>query len=150
MLKEQTKAPDFTLEATTGDMITLKDFRGQKVVLYFYPKNNTPGCTLEAQEFKANLEQFRAKNVVVLGVTIDTLKKSMNFSCKHELNFPILTDVDGKVCNEYGVWQLKKNYGKEYYGIVRSTFIINEDGVIEKQFTNVRVKNHVETILEHL
>lgn len=150
MLTVGMQAPNFSLEDTEGNQIQLSDFKGKTVVVYFYPKNNTPGCTLEAQQFRNHLADFKAKNAVVLGITIDTLKRSCNFSDKNELNFPILTDTDGSVCKEYGVWQLKKNYGREYYGIVRTTCIIDGNGIVTKLFENVRVKNHVEEVLAAL
>ncbi len=116
------QAPTFTLPNAQGEPISLEDYRGKKVVLYFYPKDSTPGCTTEACDFRDATQAFEENNTVILGVSADSQKRHQNFIAKYELPFQLLSDVDHEVCEQYGVWQLKKNYGKEYFGIVRSTF----------------------------
>ncbi|AFS71453.1 thioredoxin-dependent thiol peroxidase [Exiguobacterium antarcticum] len=141
---------DFTLPNAQGELISLSDYRGKKVVLYFYPKDSTPGCTTEACDFRDATEAFAAKNTVILGVSADSQKRHQNFISKYELPFELLSDVDHSVCEQYGVWQLKKNYGKEYYGIVRSTFLINESGELIQEWRSVKVKDHVAEALSFL
>lgn len=141
-------APDFTVPNQDGDNKSLSDFRGQRVVLYFYPRDNTPGCTTEALGFKEHIDAFKALNTVVIGVSKDSVKSHTNFICKHELPFELLSDKEIEVCELYGVYQLKKLYGKESMGIVRSTFIIDEEGVLVEAFNKVRVKGHVEAVLD--
>ncbi|STO07420.1 MULTISPECIES: thioredoxin-dependent thiol peroxidase [Exiguobacterium] len=138
-------APTFTLPNQNGDMISLEQYRGQKVVLYFYPKDATPGCTTEACDFRDAMPKL--EGAVVIGISADSQKKHQNFINKHELPFDLLVDADHEVSELYGVWQLKKNYGKEYYGIVRSTFLINEDGYIEQEWRSVKVKGHVDEVV---
>lgn len=141
---------DFTLPNAQGDLISLSDYRGKKVVLYFYPKDSTPGCTTEACDFRDATEAFAAKNTVILGISADSQKRHQNFISKYELPFELLSDVEHTVCEQYGVWQLKKNYGKEYYGIVRSTFLINESGELIQEWRSVKVKDHVAEALSFL
>lgn len=141
-------APTFTLPNQNGDMISLEDYRGQKVVLYFYPKDATPGCTTEACDFRDATP--RLNGAVVIGISADSQKKHQNFIAKHELPFDLLVDDTHEVSELYGVWQLKKNYGKEYYGIVRSTFLINEDGYIEQEWRSVKVNGHVDEVVAAL
>lgn len=141
-------APTFTLPNQNGDMISLEDYRGQKVVLYFYPKDATPGCTTEACDFRDAMP--RLNGAVVIGISADSQKKHQNFIAKHELPFDLLVDDTHEVSELYGVWQLKKNYGKEYYGIVRSTFLINADGYIEQEWRSVKVNGHVDEVIEAL
>ncbi|MCK2156275.1 thioredoxin-dependent thiol peroxidase [Exiguobacterium sp. 17-1] len=141
---------DFTLPNAQGDMISLSDFRGKKVIVYFYPKDSTPGCTTEACDFRDASAAFAAKNTVILGISADSQKRHQNFISKYELPFDLLSDVDHAVCEQYGVWQLKKNYGKEYYGIVRSTFLINESGELIQEWRSVKVKDHVSEALSFL
>ncbi len=141
-------APDFTLPNQDGKEITLSDFKGQRVVLYFYPRDNTPGCTTEANDFKANIEAFKALNTVVLGISKDSVKSHTNFSCKYELPFDLLSDTEIEVCKLYDVYRLKKMYGKESMGIVRSTFVIDEEGILKEVYDKVRVKEHVNKVLE--
>lgn len=143
-------APDFTLQNESGEEISLADFRGKNVVLYFYPKDMTPGCTTQACDFRDRFEDFSDLNAVILGVSPDPIERHQKFIEKYELPFQLLADVDHEVAEKYGVWQLKKNFGREYYGIVRSTFIIDEEGKLVKEFRNVRVKGHVEEALEFL
>lgn len=141
---------DFTLPNAQGDLISLSDYRGKKVVLYFYPKDSTPGCTTEACDFRDATEAFAAKNTVILGISADSQKRHQNFISKYELPFELLSDVEHTVCEQYGVWQLKKNYGKEYYGIARSTFLINESGELIQEWRSVKVKDHVAEALSFL
>ena len=138
-------APTFTLPNQNGDMISLEQYRGQKVVLYFYPKDSTPGCTTEACDFRDAMPKL--SGAVVIGISADSQKKHQNVINKHELPFDLLVDADHEVSELYGVWQLKKNYGKEYYGIVRSTFLINEDGYIEQEWRSVKVNGHVDEVV---
>ncbi len=143
-------APDFTLPNQDGKEVSLSDYRGKKVILYFYPKDSTPGCTTEACDFRDNMKSFEDRNAVIIGVSKDSVKSHTNFIAKHGLPFELLSDKDVKVCEDYGIWQLKKNYGREYMGIVRSTYVIDEDGKVEKVYKVSKVKGHVEKVLEEL
>ena len=148
MLNKGDKARAFT-GVTDGDgKISLNDLKGRKVVLYFYPKDMTPGCTTEAQGFRDAIGDFEKTNAVVIGVSKDSVKRHANFKAKHDLPFTLISDEDGKICEAYGVWQMKKNYGREYMGIVRSTFLIDEKGKIAEIWSNLRVKGHVDKVLE--
>ncbi|WP_426272342.1 thioredoxin-dependent thiol peroxidase [Exiguobacterium sp. R-17] len=144
------QAPTFTLPNAQGEPISLEDYREKKVVLYFYPKDSTPGCTTEACDFRDATQAFEENNTVILGVSADSQKRHQNFIAKYELPFQLLSDVNHEVCEQYGVWQLKKNYGKEYYGIVRSTFLIDESGEIVKEWRSVKVKDHVAEALQYV
>ncbi|WP_144561411.1 thioredoxin-dependent thiol peroxidase [Bacillus mycoides] len=143
-------APDFTLEGSNGEQITLSDFRGKNVVLYFYPKDMTPGCTTEACDFRDAYGLFREKDTVILGVSLDSANRHLKFIEKHDLPFVLLVDEDHKVAERYDVWKLKKNFGKEYMGIERSTFLINKDGELVKEWRKVKVKGHIEDVLSCL
>ncbi|MGB0629561.1 MAG: thioredoxin-dependent thiol peroxidase [Alphaproteobacteria bacterium] len=148
MLNTGDKAPTFS-GVTDGDgKIALEDLKGKKVVLYFYPKDMTPGCTTEAEGFRDAIKDFDKANAVVVGVSKDSVKRHDNFKAKHDLPFTLISDEDGKICEAYGVWQMKKNYGREYMGIVRSTFLIDEKGKIAEIWSNLRVKGHVDKVLE--
>ncbi len=149
-LKEGMKAPDFSALSTGGGEISLKSLKGGKVVLYFYPKDNTPGCTKEACAFRDADVELEKLGATVLGVSKDSLKKHESFRNKHRLGFPLLSDPDGKLIEAYGVWRKKMMYGKTFLGIVRSTFLIDEKGIIRKIWRNVKVKNHAEDVLEAL
>ena len=144
------KAIDFTLPANNGENVKLSDFLGKRVVLYFYPKDNTPGCTQEACNFRDNFERLTAKNVVVLGVSKDSIKKHEGFVAKQKLPFLLLSDENSDVCEKYGVWNEKINVGKKYFGIIRSTFLIDEKGEIIKEWRKVKVEGHVDEIIEEL
>jgi len=145
------KAPDFTLPASTGETISLKDYIGKKrVVLYFYPKDNTSGCTKEACSFRDNLIDIYDKDTVVFGVSPDSLKSHDNFISKYDLNFPLLADVDHAVAEAYGAWGEKSMYGKKYMGIIRKTFVIGKDGKIEHAFHKVNAAEHGTEILNLL
>jgi len=141
------KAPDFTLPRDGGETVTLSALSPAPVVLFFYPKDNTPGCTTEAVGFTAELEAFRAAGVQVLGVSKDSVKKHENFRDKHALEVALLSDAQSDVCERFGVWGEKKNYGKTYLGITRTTFLIGGDGVILRVWPKVRVAGHVEDVL---
>ena len=126
---------------------SLSDHQGKKVVVYFYPKDMTPGCTTEAQGFRDALSSFEAANTVIVGVSKDSCARHAKFREKHDLPFWLISDESGEVCEAWGVWQEKKNYGRTYMGIVRSTFVINESGVISHAWPKVRVKGHVDEVL---
>ncbi|WP_228851709.1 thioredoxin-dependent thiol peroxidase [Aegicerativicinus sediminis] len=146
-LKAGDKAPEFTSKDQSGNKVSLSDFKGKKVVLFFYPKADTPGCTAEACNLNENLEQFKANNYEVIGVSADDEKKQTKFKDKYNLRFPLLADDSKEVINAYGVWGPKKFMGKEYDGIHRTTFVINEDGVIEEVISKVKTKEHSSQIL---
>lgn len=139
--------PEFSLQANNGQVISLSSLRGRKVVIYFYPKNMTPACTQEACDFRDRTELLEQHGAVVVGISGDEIKSHDKFKSKYSLTFPLLSDPDHKVCRLFGVWQLKKLYGREYEGIVRSTFLINEEGKLVKEWRKVRVKGHVEEVL---
>jgi peroxiredoxin Q/BCP len=143
-------APDFTLQSSGDRMISLKDFRGKNVVLYFYPKDMTPGCTTEACDFRDYHPEFAQLDTVVLGISPDDVKSHDKFTAKHELPFPLLADTDHQVAEAYGVWVLKKMYGREYMGIERSTFVIDRDGNIARVWPKVKVKGHVQEVLQFI
>ncbi len=141
--------PDFSGKTNQGDW-RLSDFRGQQVVLYFYPRDNTPGCTTEGKDFNAHLEAFAEKNTIVVGVSNDSLKKHENFSNKYGFNFALIADEDKSISELFGVYQLKKFMGKEHMGIVRSTFLIDAEGKLKQAWEKVKVKGHVEEVLATL
>lgn len=143
------KAPEFTAETDAGTL-SLKDLRGKKVVLYFYPKDNTSGCTREACDFRDSHAKLTKKGVVVLGVSPDSVKSHVGFKAKHELPFTLVSDPDKKIANAYGVWAEKNMYGKKVMGIVRSTFVIDEKGKIAAIYPKVKVDGHVEAVLAEL
>ena len=146
-LKEGEKAPDFSLPASTGETISLTDLAGKKVVVYFYPKDNTPGCTTEACDFRDVRGELETAGAVVLGVSADSLKSHANFVDRNGLNFPLLSDADKTMAESYGAWGEKKNYGRTYMGMKRMTFLIDEQGAIEKIWPQVRVKGHADAVL---
>ncbi|WP_373073797.1 thioredoxin-dependent thiol peroxidase [Sulfurimonas sp.] len=150
MIEVNAKAPEFCLPNQDDVEICSRDLKGKWVVLYFYPRDNTPGCTTEACEFTEALPDFADLDAIILGVSADTTKKHRNFIEKRDLGITLLSDEDTKMMQEYGVWQLKKNYGKEYMGIVRTTYIIDPQGVVKAVFEKVRVKGHVEKVKETL
>ena len=142
-LEPGTNAPSFTLEDYTGQQYSLADYAGHKVILYFYPKASTPGCTKEACDFRDNLASLKSLGYVVLGVSPDKPAALEKFTAKESLTFPLLSDADHAVALAYGAWGEKKNYGKVYEGLIRSTFVINEQGIIELAQYNVRATGHV-------
>jgi peroxiredoxin Q/BCP len=147
MLREGTTAPEFTLAADGGAEVTLSDYRGEQVVLYFYPKDDTPGCTTEACNFRDDYSEILAAGAVVLGVSPDSVQSHDKFKNKFELPFPLLSDPDHEIAELYGAWGEKKMFGKTYMGIIRSTFVIDRQGKIVKVFPKVRPKNHSQEVL---
>jgi peroxiredoxin Q/BCP len=145
-LKEGLKAPDFSGIDQNGKDVRLSDYAGKKVVLYFYPKDNTPGCTAEACNLRDNYESLLQKGFVVIGVSPDNEKSHKNFAGKFSLPFPLIADTSKKILNDYGVWGEKKMYGKSYMGVVRTTFVIGEKGIIEKIISKVDTAGHTEQI----
>jgi len=142
--------PDFQVPATGGKTVSLADYRGKKVVLYFYPKDNTPGCTQEGIAFRDNAEQFAQLNAVILGVSRDSVKMHEGFKCKQSFPFELLSDQDEALCQSFDVIKMKNMYGKQVRGIERSTFLIDENGVLVKEWRKVQVKTHVAEILAFL
>lgn len=144
------QVPNITLPSSTGQEISLSDYLGRKVILYFYPKNMTPACTQEACEFRDTHDQITALGAVVLGISPDPLVSHIRFTEKNSLPFPLLSDEDHKVSELFGVWQLKKLYGREFMGIVRSTFLIDEQGILVEEWRKVRVKGHVASTIAEI
>lgn len=147
-LKEGQKAPDFHALDEKGNRVSLSDFKGKKLVLYFYPADNTPTCTTEACNLRDNFDSLKKEGYQILGVSPDSAKKHQGFIEKHNLPFPLLVDEDHSLIKAYGVWGLKKKFGREYEGLLRTTFVINENGIIEKIFDKVEASRHAEQILE--
>jgi peroxiredoxin Q/BCP len=147
-LKEGLKAPSFEGIDQNGKKIKLSDYKGKKIILYFYPKDNTPGCTAEACNLRDNNELLLRKGFVVIGVSPDSEKSHKNFAGKYTLTFPLIADESKTILNDYGVWGEKKMYGKSYFGVIRTTYIIDEKGVIEKIITKVNTSSHTEQILD--
>jgi peroxiredoxin Q/BCP len=143
-------APDFELPSTLGRKVTLKEFRGKRVILYFYPKDDTPGCTMEACAFRDNLPRFDVKEGVVLGVSLDDELSHQRFLQKYNLNFPLLSDVDAAVSRQYGVYKEKNLYGRSFWGIERTTFVIDREGKVENVFRRVKVEGHADEVLATL
>lgn len=150
MLEIGMKAPEFTLPDKDGNTISLSDFAGQKVVLYFYPKDNTPGCTRQACAFAAAYEGFKSKNAAVIGISKDSVTSHLKFAQKHNLPFILLSDPELQAIQAYGVWQEKKLYGKVSMGVVRTTFVIDEQGNIEKVMPKVKADTNATEILDYL
>jgi len=149
-LKEGSVAPDFKLPSSSGKSVRLSDFRGKKVVLYFYPKDDTSGCTAEACSFRDNLPKFDKLDAVILGVSKDSLDSHSDFIKKYHLNFTLLSDQDTKVNQLYGTWKEKNMYGKKYWGTERSTFVVDDKGIITKVFRKVSVDGHEKEVLAAL
>ena len=150
MLEAGMKAPDFTLNDKDGKAVSLSDFLGKKVVLYFYPKDNTPGCTRQACAFAGAYGEFKNKNVEVIGISRDSVTSHVKFAEKYNLPFILLSHPDLEIIKAYGVWQEKKLYGKVSFGVVRTTFIIDENGIIEKVMPKVKPDTNAQEILEFL
>ncbi|MFD2703851.1 thioredoxin-dependent thiol peroxidase [Salibacterium lacus] len=144
------KAPEFVLPVSSGGSISLADYEGKNVVLYFYPKDMTPGCTTQACDFRDWSADFEEENTKILGVSPDSLDSHQKFIDKNKLPFPLLADENKELADAFGVHQLKENIGREYMGIVRSTFIIDETGTIVQEWKNVKVKNHVQDTLQYI
>jgi len=147
MLKIGDQAPDFQAITQTGKLVNLKTFKGKKLALYFYPKDNTPGCTAEACSLRDNYQIIRNQGVEILGVSPDNEASHQKFSDKYVLPFDLIPDIEKKIIRDYGVWGKKKLYGKEYEGLIRTTFLIDEEGIIEHIFTKVNTKDHAQQIL---
>ena len=150
MLQVGTKAPQFTLPDQNGNSVSLSDFLGKKVVLYFYPKDNTPGCTRQACAFAASYEQFKAQDATVIGISKDSVASHLKFAQKYDLPFILLSDPELQAIQAYGVWQEKKLYGKVSMGVVRTTYIIDEQGIIEKVMPKVKPDTNAADILTYL
>jgi peroxiredoxin Q/BCP len=148
-VEEGKKAPDFTA-ATGGGKLKLSDLRGKPVVLYFYPKDDTPGCTTEACGFRDSAAEFKKLKAQVVGVSKDSVARHDKFKAKYQLNFPLVSDEDGKICEKYGTWIEKSLYGRKYMGIDRATFLIDKDGVVRKIWHKVKVNGHVDAVAEAL
>lgn len=138
--------PDFSLPATGDQTFQLSDYRGQNVLIYFYPKDSTPGCTLEGQNFRDNIDFFEKNNTVIVGVSRDSLRKHENFKAKQNFPFELLSDENEEVCKLFDVLKMKKNFGREYMGIVRSTFLIDTEGKLVHEWRNVKVKEHLDEV----
>lgn len=147
MLREGDFAPDFHLQSTEDRAVSLSEYRGRWVLLYFYPKDMTPGCTQEACSFRDDFSEYSTKNIIVLGVSRDSIEDHDRFVQKYELPFLLLSDESGELCEIYGVWKEKKMYGKSYMGIDRTSFLIDPDGKIKKIFQKVQVKGHSQEVL---
>ena len=141
------KVPAFSADATGEQTLSLKDFKGKNLIIYFYPKDNTPGCTQEGQDFRDNYSKFKRAKTLVVGVSRDSVKVHTNFKAKHEFPFELLSDPDEVLCELFDVIKLKKNYGREYMGIVRSTFLIDSKGILREEWRGVKVKGHVDEVL---
>lgn len=150
MVEAGQKAPEFTLQDQNDESVSLTDFKGKKVLVYFYPRASTPGCTVQACALRDTKSELDELNVVILGISPDTPKKLTNFTNKQELNFTLLADEDHAVCEAYGVWQLKKFMGRENMGVVRTTFLVDENGNIEHVFNKFKTKDHHEVVLDYL
>jgi len=142
------EVPDFELASTDKVSFQLSDYRGKNIIIYFYPKDNTSGCTLEGQSFRDNIKEFDIFDTVIFGVSRDTVKVHQNFKNKHQFPFELLSDPEEQACRLFDVLHLKKNYGREYMGIVRSTFLIDKNGVLRKEWRKVKVKDHIAEVLE--
>jgi peroxiredoxin Q/BCP len=150
MVEAGSPAPDFTLPSDDGGDVSLSELRGRKVVLYFYPKDDTPGCTTQACDFRDSLPRFEGVDAVVLGVSADSVESHAKFRAKHRLNFPLLADVDHEVSEAYGVWKEKNLYGRKSMGIERSTFLIDEVGNVARVWRKVKAQGHTEVLAELL
>ena len=150
MVERGKPAPDFTLPADDGSEVSLSDFRGRKVLIYFYPKDDTPGCTTQACDLRDRMPDLGAQGAVVLGISPDSVKSHQKFKQKHGLNFPLLADQDHKVAEAYGVWKEKNNYGIKALGIVRSSFLVDEQGRIADEWRQVKAKEHADWVMERL
>jgi peroxiredoxin Q/BCP len=150
MLSIGEKVPNFELPANGGDTISLTDYAGQYVVLYFYPRDSTSGCTAQSKDFSATVDAFAAKNTIVLGASTDSIKSHDNFIKKQSLTIPLVSDVDHVLCEKFGVWVEKSMYGKKFMGIVRSTFLIDPNGILIHEWRKVKVPGHVDAVLAHV
>jgi peroxiredoxin Q/BCP len=149
-IAEGDEAPDFILKDDSGKDVRLSQLRGKKIVLYFYPKDNTPGCTKEACSFRDGFTEIQSRGAIVIGVSTDSIESHVRFKQKYNLNFPLLSDTDKKVVSKYGVWKEKSLYGRKFMGIERTTFVIDENGKVKKIFPKVKVDGHFEEVLAEL
>lgn len=149
-INESKEAPDFALVDHAGKLVRLRDFRGKNVVLFFYVRDDTPGCTKEACSFRDGYRRLKARNVVVLGISPDPMESHKNFANKYKLPYPLLVDAKAQVAKRFGVWGKKNMYGRTYFGVIRSTFIINEKGRVVKEYRRVKVDGHLDQILKNL
>jgi peroxiredoxin Q/BCP len=150
MVEKGSKAPDFTLPADDGSQVKLSDLRGKKVLIYFYPKDDTPGCTTQACDLRDRMRQLQAEDTVVLGISPDSVKSHQKFKKKYELNFPLLADEDHKVAEKYGAWGERNLYGIKTTGMIRSSFLIDEEGRIVEAWRKVKAKEHADWLMEKL
>lgn len=150
VLKAGDLAPNFEVQTSENSIFKLSDYQGKKVVLYFYPKDDTPGCTTEACDFRENLNLFNQLNCQVIGISRDTIESHVKFKDKYKLNFSLGSDVDGAVCKLYGTWAEKSMFGRKYFGVLRNTFLIDEQGIIIKIWEKIKVSNHIKEILDIL
>jgi len=150
MIQEGRKAPAFNLPSSTGGKLALKDLAGKYVIVYFYPRDNTPGCTTEANDFNEALRKIKARDAVVVGVSKDSIESHCKFADKYALKFPLLSDPDGKMLEKYGAWGEKNMYGKKSMGIIRSTVLIGPDAKVIKHWPKVKVNGHVDEVIEVL
>lgn len=150
VLSKGLKAPEFELKDSKGEIHRLSDYEGQTIVVYFYPKDDTPGCTKEACSFRDSYADFREAGVEVIGISPDTVKSHTKFANKYDLPFTLLSDPDHQVCEAFGVWGLKKSFGREYEGVYRTTFIIGPEGEIKRVFENVKPSDHSQEVLEEV
>ncbi|MFA5011131.1 MAG: thioredoxin-dependent thiol peroxidase [Ignavibacteria bacterium] len=150
MLKIGDKAPDFSLLSDSGKKFSLKNLKGHKIILYFYPKDNTSGCTKEACDFRDSIKTFENKETVILGISKDSIESHKSFKSKYNLPFALLSDEEGQMVNAYGVWKEKNMYGKKYMGIERTTFLIDEKGKIKEIWNKVKIPGHVQDIISKL
>jgi len=148
MIELDKPVPSFSANATSEKTITNESFTGKNTIIYFYPKDNTPGCTTEGQEFRDSIKQFEESNTTIIGVSRDSMRTHENFKAKHEFPFELISDPDETFCKLFDVIKLKKLYGKEYMGIERSTFLIDSEGVLRKEWRKVKVKGHVSEVLD--
>ena len=150
LLTEETKAPEFSGKNQNGETVTLQQYKGKKLILYFYPKDNTPGCTAESCNLRDSYEDLFGKGFEVVGISPDSEKSHQKFIEKHNLPFNLIADTEKEILKLYGAWGLKKLYGREYEGVLRSTYVINEEGIIVKVFKKVKTKDHVNQILSEI
>lgn len=144
------KVPNFTLPSDQDKNISISDFLGKNIVIYFYPKDDTPGCTIEAKDFSCAIEQFENLNTVVIGISRDQVKKHEKFKAKYELKHTLLADVEGQVCNKFGCWVEKSMYGKKYMGVARRTFLVDTKGIIIKIWPDVKIAGHIEDVIKSI
>ena len=150
MIKEKLKAPNFELPSTDNTIFKLSEYLGKNIILFFYPRDNTKGCTLEANDFSNLNNRFKKNNSIIVGISKDSLESHLKFHKKYKFKFELLSDIEGKIIEKYNAWGMKKFLGKEYMGIIRTTVLINTKGKIHKIWSNVRVKDHAENVLKEL